>query len=100
MSSTCAKKAKLALIVAMPSNMISTQGGRVVAKQIAREVWLELPGQLFPSQLIVLDGQGMDVILGMSWMKPHNAIVDIAKPLVCLDSLVYGNVTLQLLVLV
>jgi hypothetical protein len=66
MSSTCAKRAKLALIVAKPSYMINTLGGRVVAKQIAREVLLELAGQMFPTHLIVLDGQGIDVILGMS----------------------------------
>jgi hypothetical protein len=59
--------------------MISTPGGRVVAKQIAREVPLKLAGQVFPTHPIVLDGQGIDVILGMSGMKLHNAILDIAK---------------------
>jgi predicted aspartyl protease len=66
MSSTCAKRVKLALTVAKPSYVISTPRGRVVAKQIAREVPLELAGQVFPTHLIVLDGQGIDVILGMS----------------------------------
>jgi hypothetical protein len=50
-----------------------------VAKQIGREVPLELAGQVFPTHLIVLDGQGIDVILGMSWMKLHKAILDIAR---------------------
>jgi hypothetical protein len=36
MSSTCAKKPKLALTITKPSYKISTHGGRVVAKQIAR----------------------------------------------------------------
>jgi hypothetical protein len=36
MSAACAKWSKLALIVAKPSYMISTHGGRVVANQIAR----------------------------------------------------------------
>jgi hypothetical protein len=66
-SSTCAKRAKLALIVAKLSYVISNPGGRVVAKQIAREVLLKLAGQ------------GIDVIQGMSWMKLHRAILDIAK---------------------
>jgi hypothetical protein len=96
----CAKRAKLALIVAKPSYMISTLGGWVVAKQIAREVLLELAGQVFPTHLIVLDGQGIDVILGMSWMKMHKAILDIARRLVYLDSPIYGMVTLHLLVVV
>jgi hypothetical protein len=79
MSSKCAKKAKLSLTVAEPSYMISTPGGRVVANQIAREVLLELAGQVFRTHLIVLDGQGIDVISGMRWMKLHKAILDIAK---------------------
>jgi hypothetical protein len=79
MSSTCAKKAKLALTVAKPSYMICTLGGRVVAKQITREISLELARQVFPTHLIILDGQGINVILGMSWMKLHKSILDIAK---------------------
>jgi hypothetical protein len=50
-----------------------------VAKQKAREVALELAGQVFRTHLIVLDGQGIDIILRMSWMKLHKAILDIAK---------------------
>jgi hypothetical protein len=50
-----------------------------VANQMAREVPLELAGQMFPTHLIVLDAQGIDVILGMSWMKRHKAILDTAK---------------------
>jgi hypothetical protein len=71
-----------------------------VAKQIAREVPLEFAGQVFPTHLIVLDGQGIVVILGMSWMELHKAILDIAKHLVCIDSLIYGKVTLHLLVII
>jgi predicted aspartyl protease len=56
MSIACAKRAKLVLTVAKPTYMISTPGGRVVAKQTAREVLLELVGQVFPTHLIVLDG--------------------------------------------
>jgi hypothetical protein len=46
---------------------------------MAREVPLELARRVFPTHLIVLDGQGIDVILGMSWMKRHKAILDIVK---------------------
>jgi hypothetical protein len=70
------------------------------AKQIAREVSLELAGQVFHTHLIVSDGQGIDVILGMSLMKLHQAILDIAKWLICLDSTVYGKVTLHILAVV
>jgi hypothetical protein len=65
-SSACAKRAKLSLTVAKPSYMILTPGSRIMENQIAREVPLELARQVFPTHLIVLDGQGIDVILGMS----------------------------------
>jgi hypothetical protein len=93
MSTTCAERSKLALTIAKPSYMISTPTGQKVANQIAREVPLKLAGQVFPTHLIVLDGQGIDVILGMSWMKPHKAIMYIANRLIYLDSPIYGKVT-------
>jgi hypothetical protein len=71
-----------------------------VANLIAREVPLELAGHAFPTHLIVLDGQGIDIILGMSWMKLQKAILDIAKRPVYLDSLIYGKVVLHLPVIV
>jgi hypothetical protein len=71
-----------------------------VANLIAREVPLELARHVFPTRIIVLDGQGIDVIFGMSWMKLHKAILDIAKRLVYLDSLIYGRVVLHLPVVV
>jgi hypothetical protein len=100
MSLAYAKRAELSLTVAKPSYMIHTRGGQIVANQIAKEVPLELAGQVFPTHLIVLDAQGIDVILGMSWMKLHQAILDIAKWLVYLDSPIYGKVVLHLPVVV
>jgi hypothetical protein len=96
----CAKRAELSLIVAKPSYMIRTPGGWIVANQIAREVPLEFARHVFPTHLVVLDGQGIDFILGMSLMKRHKAILDIAKRLVYLDSPIYGKVVLHLSVVV
>jgi hypothetical protein len=55
---------------------------------------------VFLTHLIVLDGQGIDVILGMNWMKRHKAILDIVKWPVYLDSPIYGKVALHLPVVV
>jgi hypothetical protein len=57
---------------------------------------LELAGQIFPTNLIILEGQGIDIILGMRWMKLHKALLDISTHLVHLDSPVNGKVTLEL----
>jgi hypothetical protein len=42
-----------------------------------------------------VSGQGIDVILGMSWMKMHGVVFDIANRLVHLDSPVCGKVILH-----
>jgi hypothetical protein len=98
MSFTCAKKAKLSLVASGASYVISTPGGRVDANQVAQKVPLELSGRIFSTNLIILSGQGIDVILGMSWMKLHRAVLNIAGRLVHLDSPMYGKVILHLLV--
>jgi hypothetical protein len=96
MSSTCAKKAKLSLVASGAPYVISTPGGRVDADGIVPKVPLELSGRIFSTNLIILSGQGIDVILGMSWMKIHRAVLDIAGRLVHLDSLMYGKLILHL----
>jgi hypothetical protein len=96
MSFTCAKKEKLSLVASGALYVISTPGGRVDADRIVEKVMLELPGRIFGTNLIILSGQCMDVILGMSWMKVHRAVLDIAGRLVHLDLPVYGKVILHL----
>jgi hypothetical protein len=51
---------------------------------------------VFSTDLIIVSGQGIDVILGMSWMKRYKAVLDIAGQLIRLDSPVYGKITLHL----
>jgi hypothetical protein len=69
MSSACAKKARLTLVASGASYVISTPRGRVDADRVVRKVPLDLSGRVFETDLIVLSGQGIDVIRGMSWMK-------------------------------
>jgi hypothetical protein len=75
---------------------ISTPRGRVVANQMACKIPLELAGQLFHTTLIILEDQGINVILGMNWMKMHRVVLEISTHLVHLDSPIYGKVSLQL----
>jgi hypothetical protein len=96
MSSTCAKKVKLTLVALWAPYVINTPRGRVDADRIARKVPLELSGRIFSTNLIILSGQGIDVMLGMTWMKMHKVILDIAARLVHLNSSMYGKVTLHL----
>jgi predicted aspartyl protease len=75
MSSTCAKKAKLSLVASGAPYFISISGGRVDADRIVQKVPLESSRRVFSTNLIILDGQGIYVILGMSWMNLHRAII-------------------------
>jgi predicted aspartyl protease len=97
-SSACAKKARLTLMASGAPYVISTPGGLVDADRIVQKVPLDLSGWVYETDLIVLSAQGIDVILGMSWMKWHKAVLDISPRLVYLNSPVYGKVTLHLLV--
>jgi hypothetical protein len=57
---------------------------------------LNLGGRVYKTSLIVLEGQGIDVILGINWMKRHRALLDTAARIVHLDSPDHGNATLRL----
>jgi hypothetical protein len=96
MSSTCAKKAKLSLVTSGAPYFISTPGGWVDAGRIVQKVPLQLSRRIFSTNLIILSGQGIDVILRMNWMKMHKAVLDIADRLVHLNSPVCGKVILHL----
>jgi hypothetical protein len=96
MSSNYAKKAKWSLVASGTPYVISTPRGWVDADRIVQKVPLELSGRIFNTNLIILSGQGIDVILGMSWMKMHRAVLDIDGRLVHLGSPVYDKVILHL----
>jgi predicted aspartyl protease len=86
LSLSCAQKAGVNLYATQVPYSISTPGGRVIANQMARKIPLELVGRVFSTALIILEGQGINVILGMNWMKMHRVVLDISARLVHLDS--------------
>jgi hypothetical protein len=90
MSSTCGVRV---------SYVISTPGDRVEVDHMAQKVSFKLSRKVFSTNLIILSGQGVDVILGMSWMKMHKVVLDTATRLVHLNSPMYGKLTMHLLVI-
>jgi predicted aspartyl protease len=56
MSSTCAKKAKLSLVTSGAPDVISTPRGQVDAYRVVQKVSLKLPGRIFNTNLIILNG--------------------------------------------
>jgi hypothetical protein len=63
---------------------------------MVHKIPLELAWQIFLTNLLILEGQGIDIILGMRWMKMHKALLDISAHLVHLDSPISSKVTLHL----
>jgi hypothetical protein len=55
-----------------------------------------LARKVYKIGLIILDGQGIDVILGMSWMKEFKALLNVVARTVYLKSLAHGSNVLQL----
>jgi hypothetical protein len=79
-SRACTQKCKLVIEPISAPYMISTPAGQIVTKQVVVNPPLNLKGRIYKTCLIVLDGQGIDVILGMSWMRRHRALL---KPAAC-----------------
>jgi hypothetical protein len=50
--------------------------GRIFTKEVAFHIQVTLAGREFPTNMIVLKGQDIDVILGMNWLAQHKAIIN------------------------
>jgi hypothetical protein len=92
----CTQRCQLSIHHIDTPYLISTPEGRVVIKQAVVHAPLDLAGKLYKPSLIVLNGQGLDVILGMGLMRAHKALLDTATLIVQLGSPIYGTHVLQL----
>jgi hypothetical protein len=52
-------------------------GGRIITKELAFHIPVTLAGQEFPTNMIVIKGLDLDVILGMNWLAQHREIINI-----------------------
>jgi hypothetical protein len=56
--------------------IIHSPGGQIFTKEVAFHVPVTLAKRDFPTNMIVLKGQDIDVILGMNWLAQHKAILN------------------------
>jgi hypothetical protein len=63
----------------------------MVTQYLAKNTPLNLGGKVYKTGLIILDGQGIAVILGMSWMKEFKALLDTATRVVQLHFPIHGT---------
>jgi predicted aspartyl protease len=65
-SKACTQRFQLVIQNIDTPYMISTLEGKIVTRQMVMHTPLNLAGRIYKPSLIVLDGQGLDIILGMS----------------------------------
>ena len=68
-----------------PLRVSSTEGKRP-ANIICQHVTLEIETHNFPSELFVLDLQGLHIIIGKDWMSKYNGHIDHAGKVVTLTT--------------
>jgi hypothetical protein len=95
-SKACTQKCQLMIELISTPYVIHTPGGIIAIKQLVMAALLNLASRLLKTNLIVLEGQCIDVIVGMGWMKGLKAVLDITAHTVHLESPTHGNVVLQL----
>jgi hypothetical protein len=72
---------------------IITPGGQIISNILIRGVCLGLGSKIIPTNLIVINLVGMDIILGMEWMTRHKVILDISDRVVEINSPTVGHTT-------
>jgi hypothetical protein len=55
---------------------IHSPGGQIFTREVAYQVPVSLARRDFPTNMIVLKGQDIDVILGMNWLAKHKATLN------------------------
>jgi hypothetical protein len=70
--------------------LVSSPGGEMKTRQLCPTVSVSIRGVDFLSNLIILDSPGIDIILGMDWLKKYGRVIHSAK---CAVQLVGANGT-------
>jgi hypothetical protein len=59
--------------------LVSSTGGEMRTKHICPAVSISIRGVNFPSNLILLDSKGVDIILGMDWLSKYDGVIQCAR---------------------
>src|SRR3954464_15091346 len=66
--------------------LVSSPGAEYMASRWCNQIPLTIGTHVFPSDLIILESQGLDVILGMDWMSKYGGSIDCASKLIYLTT--------------
>jgi hypothetical protein len=73
--------------------VIHSPRGQIFAKEVVFHVPVTLARREFPTNMIVIKGQDIDVILGMNWLAQNKAIINADQRTIKLS---YGHEVVQL----
>jgi hypothetical protein len=59
--------------------LVSSPGGEMMTKHICPVISITIRGVDFLANLIVLDSKGIDIILGMDWLRKYDGVILCAK---------------------
>jgi predicted aspartyl protease len=80
------QKHNLPLAMLKNQMIVSSPGGDMHARHVCSKVSIHKRGVEFLANLIVLESNGIDVILGMDWLSKHKGMINCAKKAVKLTS--------------
>ena len=66
--------------------LVSSPGAEYMASQGCFQMPLTIGSHVFPSDLIILESQGLDVILGMDWLSMYGGNIDCASKSILLTT--------------
>ena len=75
-SKECAVRLGLKIESMPKPYQIYSPGGKLITNQFVKQVPLQLHGNFFPTALIMLPTQRIDIILGMNWMEGQGVNLD------------------------
>jgi hypothetical protein len=78
-SSSFVVKHQLPITIMKQTMLVSSPGGQMRTKHICPMISITIRGVDFLANLTVLDSKGIDIILGMDWLRKYDRVIWCAK---------------------
>jgi hypothetical protein len=95
-SNNCSTRIRLDPCPTQGSYMISTPGGKITSNQMIKSVPIRLGSQVIKTDLVLLNLESINIIIGMNWMTEHKVLLDISSRVIEIDSPYHEATTLYL----
>jgi hypothetical protein len=73
------RKHNLAITIMKYTMIVSSLGGEMKTKHIGPTISIAIRGVDILLNLIIIDSQGIDIILGMDWLRKYDGVILCAK---------------------